>query len=226
MTLEWVLCHVVPCHICWHGGRKGAWRGNTECGGMWTWGPLPGEPMSPVLGAITLGSLRSLNLCGDLRGVCFGTAHFLVALQHWITFGWCRQWRQAKRVYFKIHRMAVLAGARPVYDPSMQQTHEGTGAASRATLLAFASCECPLVPPPPPLAPRRRHGGLSGGADGLHNILVSDGLFLGAVRLKWFQGMLVCLFVDVSSVVVKFCRLMFIFWIGGAKIKIYTSYQG
>ena len=76
--------------------------------------------MSFVPEAISVGSLNSLNLCGDPRGVRFGTAHFLVTLQHLVPLGWCRQWRQGKRVDFTVQWTAVLAGPRLVYDPAVQ----------------------------------------------------------------------------------------------------------
>ena len=115
--------------------------------------------MSPVHGAISVGCLSSLNLCGDPRGVRFGTAHFIVALQHLVTLGWCKQWQQGKRVDFMFQWTAVLAGARPVYDPAVQHQYEGTGAGTRATPTAFASRVVPpCAAPLPPLRPRQCHG--------------------------------------------------------------------
>ena len=71
MTLEWVFRRLVRCQIRRHGEVKGAQRQDIERGG-------------PMREAISVGSLSSLNLCGDFCGVRFGTAHFLVALQHWV----------------------------------------------------------------------------------------------------------------------------------------------
>ena len=73
-----------------------------ERGGAWIWRPLHGEPLSPVPEGISVRSLSSINLCGDPRGVLFETAHFHVALQHWDTLGWCRQWQQVKGVHFAV----------------------------------------------------------------------------------------------------------------------------
>ena len=109
--------------------------------------------MSPVPEAFSVGSLSSLNLCSNRDGVWFGTAHFLVALQQWVTLEWCRQWRQGKRVDFMVQWTAMLAGVRPVYDPSVQHQYEGTGACTRATPTAFASRAVPVSAAPPPPSP-------------------------------------------------------------------------
>ena len=90
MTLEWVFHRLVRCQIRQHGENKGTWRLNNERGGAWIWRSLAGEPLSAVPDGISVESLSSLNLCGDLRGVRFGTAHCHVALHHWVTVGWCR----------------------------------------------------------------------------------------------------------------------------------------
>ena len=75
MTLDWVFRRLVRCQIRRHGENKGTWRRDNERGGAWTWRPLPGELISPMPEGISVGSLSSLNLCGDPRGVWFGTAH-------------------------------------------------------------------------------------------------------------------------------------------------------
>ena len=183
--------------------------------------------MSPLPEAISVGSLSSLNRCGNPCGVRFVTAYFLLTLQHGVTLGWCRQWRQGKRAHFTVQCTAVFAALQPVYDPAVQQQCEGTGAGPQPTHTAFASCPMPAsaAPPPPPprRRPRRRHGGSCGGSDGLHAISDGDWLCTGAGRLQWCCGMLVCLFVSFSSFVIKFCKVTFHFSIGSAKIKI-TSY--
>ena len=93
MTLDCVFCHLVRCQIPRHAERKGTWRRDNERAGTWTWGALASQPMNPVPEAISVGCLSSLNLCGDHHGVQFRTANFLVALQHWVSLGFCRQWR-------------------------------------------------------------------------------------------------------------------------------------
>ena len=140
---------LVRCQIHMHGEGKGTWRRDTEREGTWTWRPLPSEPMSPVFEGIGVGSLSSLNLCGDPRGVRFGTAHFLVALQHWVLLVWCTQWRQGKRVDFTVQWTAVVAGARPVYDPAVLHQYAGTGADTRTTPTAFATWAVPASATPP-----------------------------------------------------------------------------
>ena len=120
MPLECVFHRLVCCHIRRHGEGKGTCRRDTERAGTWTLRPLLGEPMSPVPKAIGVGSPSSLNLCGDPRGVRFGTAHFIVALQYLVTLGWCRPWRQGKRVDFTVQWTAVLVGVRPVYDHAVR----------------------------------------------------------------------------------------------------------
>ena len=122
MTLEWVPRRLVRFHIRRHGENKGAWRRDNERGGASTWRPLPGR--SPVPEGISVESLSSLNLCGDPQGVQFGTTHFQVALQHWVTLGWCRQWRQGKGVHFAVQWTAVLAPPRPIYEPATKQQYE------------------------------------------------------------------------------------------------------
>ena len=88
-----------------------------------------------MLEGINVGSLSSLNLCGDPQGVRFGTAHFHVALRHWVQFA--VQWT------------AMLAPPRPVYDPTAQHQYEGSVGGTRNTATAFAKA----APPPPPRAP-------------------------------------------------------------------------
>ena len=46
----------------------------------------------------------------------------------------------------------MLAGARPLYDPTMQHQYQGTGAGTQATPTAFASraVSASAAPPPPP----------------------------------------------------------------------------
>ena len=95
--------------------------------------------MGPLLEAIKVCSLSSLNLCRDPRGVRFGNVHFLVALQHWVPSGWGRQWRQRKRVEITVQWTVGLVAMRPLYDPAVQHQYEGTGAGTRPTPTAFAS---------------------------------------------------------------------------------------
>ena len=45
---------------------------------------------------VFIGLPRDLNLLMDPQGVTFGTGHYLVCLPHWITLGWCQQWKQDK----------------------------------------------------------------------------------------------------------------------------------
>ena len=150
MTPEWVFRRLVCCQIRRHGETKGAWRRDTQRRGAWTWQSLPGEPMSPVPDTIIVGSLTSLSLCGDPRGVRFGTAHFFVALQNCVTWGWCRQWRQEKGVGFTVQRAAVLAVPQLVSDRAMRHQHEGTVASTLTTP--------PSPPPLPPEPPLRSWG--------------------------------------------------------------------
>ena len=84
-------------------------------------------------------------------------------------------WQQGIRVDFTVQWTAVLAGPRPVYDPSVQHQYEGTGAGTRpvydpavqhqyngtgATIRATPppSQVGPCLLPPPPPCPGRRHG--------------------------------------------------------------------
>ena len=85
MTLDWVFRRLVRCPIRRHGENKGTWRRDSKREGAWTWRPVPGEPLSPVPEGINVGSLSSLNLCGDPQGVRFGTPHFHVAPRHGVT---------------------------------------------------------------------------------------------------------------------------------------------
>ena len=94
MTLGWVFRPLMRCQIRPHSENKGTRRRDSKQGGAWTWCPLPAEPLSSVLEGIKVGSLSSLNLCGDLQGLRLGTAHFHAALQQWVTLGWCHQCRQ------------------------------------------------------------------------------------------------------------------------------------
>ena len=102
ITLEWVFRRLVGCPIRRHGENKGTWRRDSDRRGAWTWRPLPGEPLNLVPEGISVGSLSSLNLCDDPRGMLFGIAHFHVALRHWITLGWCRHWQQGKGFHFAV----------------------------------------------------------------------------------------------------------------------------
>ena len=181
MTLEWVFRRLVWCQICRHGENKGTWRRDSEQGGACTWRPLPGEPLSPVPEGINVGSLSSLNLCGDPGGVRFGTAYFYVALQHWVTLGWCRQW--GKGVHFAVQWTAVLAPPRPVYDPAAQHQYEGSRGGTRNAATAFAKAAVPAAadPPPPPPPPTCR-----GGPYGLHTLSDSHGGCPGAGSADWF----------------------------------------
>ena len=129
MTLDWVFRRLVRCQSRRHGKNKGTWRRDGERGGAWTWHPLPGEPLIPVPEGISVGSLNSLNLCSDPRGVRFRTAHFPAALQHWVTLGWCREWPQGKGIHFAVQWTAVPAPRRPVYDPTADHEYEGSGGA-------------------------------------------------------------------------------------------------
>ena len=152
VTLEWVFPRL-RCQIRWHGENKGTWWQDSERGGAWTRRPVPGEPLSLVPEGIIVTSLSSLNLCGDPRGVWFGTAHFHVALQHWVTLGWCRQWRQGKGVHFAVQWTVVLPPPppppRPVYDPAAQHQYEGSGGGTWNTATAFAEAAVPAAAAPP-----------------------------------------------------------------------------
>ena len=101
---------------------------------------------------ISVGSLSSLNLCGDTRGVRFGTAHFHVALHHWVTVGWCRQWRQGKGVHFAVQWTAALAPPSPVYDPAAQPIR-GVGGQRAEHCHHIGQGGRPCRTPPPPPAP-------------------------------------------------------------------------
>ena len=102
MTLEWAFRRLVRCQICRHGEDKGTWLRDNEQVSAWTWRPLPSEPLSPVPEGISVMTLSSLNFCTEPRGVQFGAARFHVALQHWVTLRWCRQWRQGKGIHFAV----------------------------------------------------------------------------------------------------------------------------
>ena len=138
--------------------------------------------MSSVPQGIVVGSLSSLNLCGD-RGMRFGTAHLLVAMQHWVTLGWCKQWRQGNGVKFMMQWTAMLTGAPQLYDPTVQHQNEYMWAGVRATPSAFASRAVPASATPPP-HPHRRHGGSCGGPNVLHPISDSDGHYPSARGLQ------------------------------------------
>ena len=43
--------------------------------------------MYPVGERISSGALGALNLLADVRGVRFGTGHYVVCLQHWVALG-------------------------------------------------------------------------------------------------------------------------------------------
>ena len=99
-TLRWFMRRLFRCLIRTNGEGKGEWRRDAAKGGAGHWQPVPGGPMSPLPERIRSGSLGALNLLADLRGVRFGTGHYLVCLQHWVAPGWCHQWRQGKSVQF------------------------------------------------------------------------------------------------------------------------------
>ena len=64
---------------------------------------------------------------GPTQGVRFGTAHFHVALQHWVTLGLCRRRRRGKGANFAVQWTVVLPLPHPVYDPAAQHQYEGSG---------------------------------------------------------------------------------------------------
>ena len=84
MTVMWIFRRLI-----WYlirrkeGERRGTWGKDASRGGVWVWNPLPGAPLAPMPEAISAGALPALNSLFDPRGVCFGTPHYLVLLQHW-----------------------------------------------------------------------------------------------------------------------------------------------
>ena len=104
--------------------------------------------MNPVAEAISVGSLSSLNLCGDPCGMRFGTAIFFVAVQYSVTLGWCTQWRQGKRVDFTVQWTAVLAVPRLVHDPALQHQYEGIGPGKPTTPIVLAKVGIPASAAP------------------------------------------------------------------------------
>ena len=87
-----------------------------------------------------MSSLSSLNWCGDLLGVRFGTVHFHVALQHWVTLGWCRQWQHGRGSTLRSSGLLSLPPRTPYTSPPHSTSTRGRGAARRT---------------PPPRSPRR-----------------------------------------------------------------------
>ena len=160
MTFDWVFGRLVRCQIRHRGQVKSTWRRDTKRGGKCACRPRPCQPMSPFPRAIGVGSLCSLNLCGDPGGMRLGTAHFLVALQHWVTLGWCTQWRQGKRVNFMVQWGVVLDEAQPVYDPAVQHQYEGPGLGTGATPTAVASWAPPVSAAPSPPSPPQTSWGI------------------------------------------------------------------
>ena len=108
---------------------------------------VPGEPSSVPEG-ISVRSLSSLNLCGDPQGVRFGDAHLHGPLQHWVTLGWCRQWRPGKRVHFAVQWTAILAPPWLIYDPAAQHQYKGSGGGTQNTATAFAKAADPTAAAP------------------------------------------------------------------------------
>ena len=142
MTLEWVFHCLVRCQIRPHGESKGTWRRDSKPGGAWMWRPLPGKPLSPVPGGISVGSLSSLKLCGDPRGVRFGTAHFHVALQHWVAVRGAGSGGKGRGSTL---RSAVGASTG---SPMTSAGTRGAAAAATAGLVNAVAVFC--VPPPDP----------------------------------------------------------------------------
>ena len=108
---------------------------------------------------IGVGSLSSLNLCGDPRGVRFGTAHFQVALEHWVTLGWCRQWRHGKGVHFAFQWIDVLPP--PPRAPYMTPPHTTGTRGGGGGHAEHHHRVCPVGPPyrNHPRRAQRLHGG-------------------------------------------------------------------
>ena len=185
MTLEWVFHRLVRCQIRRHGEGKGTWRRDTERGGTRTWRPLPGEAMSPVPEAISVGSFSSLNLCGDPRRAVWnrtfrccpatlglvGTVQAVATKKEGST-----SWSNGPRCW--------LERGRCMRPPCTTTTR---------------ACGPARGPPPPPLEvkpcplprPHQCHGGSCGGLNGLHTISDSDGR---CPRADTSNGFEVCLF--------------------------------
>ena len=170
--------------------------------------------MSPVPQAISVGSVCSVNQCGDPRGVRSGIAHFLVALHHWVTLGWCRQWREGKRVDFTVDGGAGSTAA--ILRPCRAAPIRGRAGrhARHPHRLRKSGCACFRCPsPPPPTSwgifwrPRRppRYSGQRWA-------LSSRTVPLVVLR---YACLLAC-----YSVMVKMHRLIFNFSSGGAKTEI------
>ena len=89
MTVMWIFRPMIRCFIRRNEGQHGGTWGKdaSRGGGVWVWRPHPGAPLAPLQEAISAGVLPALNLLYDLRGVRFGTPHYLVLLQHWAHSG-------------------------------------------------------------------------------------------------------------------------------------------
>ena len=128
------------------------WWRDSERGGAWTWRALSGEPLSPVRESSSVASLSSLNVCGDPQGVRLATANFHDALQHWVTLGWCRKWRQGKGIHFAVQWTVVLAPPRPVYDPAADHQYKGSRGGTHNTATAFAKAAARAATAPAAIA--------------------------------------------------------------------------
>ena len=93
-------------------------------------------PPGPHARSHESGQFAQIEFLYDPRAVRFGTALYLVLLQHWTQLRWVKQWRQGKAVVSGVNRGTVVALPRPICDPGCQPSYEGLIPGSRTAKAA------------------------------------------------------------------------------------------
>ena len=97
ITLRWAFRRLLRHHILNKGaGGGGGWGGWRHKGGAWTWKPLPGKPLSPILEPIGAGDLKRATAFTGPRGASMRGSHWELCFLQWEEKGWVQLQRSAR----------------------------------------------------------------------------------------------------------------------------------